>query len=160
MYSVWCTGYSVSARLASRRWLGREPGRRPRPLGGSPDEYITAERGGGYCRLRSCCLELLDRELFALEDKLKQLKLTRASLMRVSNRIIPPSKRRGTARDSATRHDAGRRDAVQGSVLRHDARQQDNLMSSHVARVSTSSSECINPPYTQTNSNTSGGCRR
>ena len=52
------------------------------------------KRGGGYCRLRYCCLELLGRELFVefqQEDKLEKLELTNLASMRVSNRIIPPS---------------------------------------------------------------------
>ena len=48
---------------------------------------------GGYCRLRYCRLESLERELlvcFRWEDKLEKLELTNLSSMRVSNRIIPP----------------------------------------------------------------------
>ena len=54
----------------------------------------TFKRGGGYCWLRYCWLELFDRELFVWfqqEDKLEKLELRNLSSMRVSHRIIPPS---------------------------------------------------------------------
>ena len=61
-------------------------------LAWSTDRFCTFKRGGGYCWLRCCRLELLDRELLVYvqqEDKLEQLELRNLSLMRVSNRILP-----------------------------------------------------------------------
>ena len=66
-----------------------------RPEAGSFEALkAMLKRGGGYCWLRYCCLELLDREPFVQfrrEDKLEKLELRNLSSMRVSNPIIPPS---------------------------------------------------------------------
>ena len=52
----------------------------------------VGKRGRGYSRLRYCCLESLDKELFIKfqqKGKLEKLELINLTSMRVSYRIIP-----------------------------------------------------------------------
>ena len=54
---------------------------------------VVLERGEGYCRLRCCCLELLDRELlvyFQEKDKLEKLESRNLSSMRGFQPYHPP----------------------------------------------------------------------